>query len=153
MNKLILDEFKLAGLKLKQPTTNENGQSGTDCGNLWFRFEIERYADKIPGKLSDEIYAVYFDYEGDHTEGFSYFIGCKVKKDSIIPKGIDTLTIPEGTYKKIVTRGKMPDCLSDGWEKIWKSKTKRKYAFDFELYDHRSRDWNNAEIDIYLSIN
>ncbi len=153
MNKLQLDEFKLAGVKLEHRTTNENGQSGTDCGNLWLRFEIERYAEKIPGKSGDEIYAVYFDYEGDYTQGFTYFIGYKVSKDTVIPDGIDTLIIPAGTYKKIVTRGKMPDCISDGWKKIWKSKTKRKYTFDFEIYDQRSRDWENAEVDIYLSIN
>src|SRR5690349_14738453 len=39
MNKTEKDEFLLMGLKLNNKTTNENGQSGIDCGNLWQKFE------------------------------------------------------------------------------------------------------------------
>lgn len=79
-------EFKLIGLKLDHKTTNKGGQSSIDCGNLWQRFEIENFVERIPNKLGDEIYAVYFDYEGDNTEPFSYFIGCKVKQILMFPK-------------------------------------------------------------------
>jgi len=82
MEKTEKDEFKLIGLKLNNKTTNESGRSGIDCGNLWQKFETENFVEKIPGRLSDEIYAVYYDYEGDHTKPFSYFIGCKVKFDT-----------------------------------------------------------------------
>ena len=70
-----MEEITLIGLSLKTKTTNANGQSNIDCGNLWQEFEKENYADKIPGKLSDEILAVYHQYEGDYTKPFSYFIG------------------------------------------------------------------------------
>jgi predicted transcriptional regulator YdeE len=86
MDKIKKDEFKLIGLKLNNKTTNENGQSGIDCGSLWQTFEIENFAERIQDKLSDEIYAVYYDYEGDHTKPFSYFIGCKVKTTFKTPR-------------------------------------------------------------------
>src|SRR4051812_30578353 len=73
--------FRLIGLKLNKKTTNKGGQSAVDCGNLWQKFVKERAAERIPGKLSDDLYAVYFDYEGDYTQPFSYFIGSRVKSD------------------------------------------------------------------------
>jgi predicted transcriptional regulator YdeE len=152
MNKIELEEIKLIGLALGKKTTNEMGQSSIDCGNLWQRFEKENYANKIPGKLSDEILAVYHQYEGDHTHPFSYFIGCKVKADTKIPEGMDSLIVPKAIYQKINSSGKMPDCVADTWKQIWNSNIPRAYQTDFEVYDERSKDWSNAEVEIFISI-
>lgn len=147
-----IDKFKLVGLLLNQRTTNVNGQSGIDCGNLWQKFETENFAERIPDKLSEEIYAVYFDYEGDHTKPFSYFIGCKVKPEKEAPKGMDSLLIPDMVYSKIIAKGQMPDCIADAWKDIWASKIDRAYHYDFEIYDERSKDWSDAEVEIFVSI-
>ena len=122
--------------------------------NLGFgvQFEKENYAVKIPGKVSGEILAVYHDYEGDYTQPFSYFIGCKVNGDAEVPPGMDSLIIPKGNYQKIIARGKMPDCIANAWKEIWASHISRAYKADFEVYDERSKDWNNAEVDIYVSL-
>ena len=152
MNKIELEEIKLIGLSLKTKTNNENGRSGIDCGNLWQEFEKGCYVDKISGKLSDEILAVYHKYEGDSTKPFSYFIGCKVKTETEVPEGMDSLVIPKGMYQKINARGKMPDCVANAWKEIWSSNIYRAYQADFEVYDERSKEWSNAEVEIYLSI-
>ncbi len=151
MEKAKLPDFKLIGLKLDRKTTNEGGQSNIECGNLWKKFETENFARRIPNKLSDEIYAVYFDYEGDHTQPFSYFIGCRVEIDTEAPQGMDSLTIPEQSYTKVMAKGKMPDCLSNTWQDIWRSNIERSYRHDFEIYDDRSKDWSHAEVDIFVS--
>ena len=153
MSKTRKSEFKLIGLKLGNKTTNEGGQSGIDCGNLWQKFEKENFADKIPDKLSDEIYAVYFDYEGDYTKPYSYFIGCKVKIYADTPQGMDSLIIPASSFTKVIAKGKMPDCVANSWKDIWSSKTERAYKYDFEIYDERSKDWSNAEVEIFVSNN
>ena len=153
MDKTEKDAFKLIGLKLNNKTTNESGQSGIDCGNLWQKFETENFAERIPGKLSDEIYAVYYDYEGDYTKPFSYFIGCKVKIDTQNFQGMDSLIIPAGSYYKVIAKGKMPDCVANSWKKIWSSIIDRAYQFDFEIYDERSKDWNDAEVEVFVSSN
>ena len=153
MNKIKKTEIKLIGLKLHNKTTNEGGQSSIDCGNLWQKFERENFAERIPDKLSDEIYAVYFDYEGDHTKPFSYFIGCKVKSNTDPPQGMDNLTIPAGSFTKVIAKGKMPDCVANSWKDIWSSITDRAYKYDFEIYDERSEDWSNAEVEIFVSNN
>ena len=153
MDKTIKSEFKLIGLKLDNKTTNEGGQSGIDCGNLWQKFETENFAERILDKLSEDIYAVYFDYEGDYTKPFSYFIGCKVKMDTAVLQGMDSLVIPTENYSKVIAKGKMPDCVASSWKDIWNSNIDRAYNFDFEKYDERSKDWSNAEVEIFVSAN
>lgn len=147
-----LGEIRLMGVSLKSKTTNLNGQSAVDCGNLWQAFERSNYLKQIPDRLSDSVYAVYYAYEGDYMQPFSYFIGCPVKNDANAIDGLEMLTIPSGTYRKFTTKGILPDCISYTWKKIWESDIKRAYRTDFEVYDERSKVWNNAEVDILISV-
>lgn len=151
-NELKLSPITLIGLKISSKTTNENGQSMKDCGELWTRFEKEGVFSKIPNKLSDEVLAVYHDYEGDHTQPFSYFIGCKVEEGAHLPDDLDRLTIPSDNYQKVTAKGEMPVCIANKWREIWESDIPRAYNTDFEVYDEQSQDWSNAEVDIYLSV-
>ena len=146
-----LSDFKLIGLRLDKKTTNSGGQSNIDCGNLWQKFEKEDFAGRISNKIGDEVYAVYYDYEGDYTKPFLYFIGCRVKINSVLAQGMDTLIIPGQSYTKFIAKGKMPGCISNSWEDIWDSKIRRTYKYDFEVYDERSKDWDNAIVDIFVS--
>jgi predicted transcriptional regulator YdeE len=152
MNVIQIPAFTLIGLALKTKTTNANNQAATDCGNLWQQFEKENYVANIPGKTGDEIFAVYHDYEGDHTQPYAYFIGCKVNAGTAAPDGMDTLTIAEGKYQKIEAKGIMPDCVANAWREIWAQDTPRTYVADYEVYDDRSKDWANATVDIYLGV-
>lgn len=152
MNTEKIKGFKLVGLQLQHKTSNANGKSAQDCGALWQRFEKEKIATQIPDKLNEALYAVYFDYEGDHSQPFGYFIGCRVAQDAPVPPGLISLTIPDQQYIKVVAKGKMPDCMANAWRQIWKTDYMRAYGYDFEVYDRRSHDWNDAEVDIYLSV-
>jgi predicted transcriptional regulator YdeE len=49
-------------------------------------------------------------------------------------------------------KGKIPDCIANARKKIWTSNIPRKYQRDFKVYDERSKNWNDAEVDVYLSI-
>jgi predicted transcriptional regulator YdeE len=84
---------------------NKEGQSTIECGNLWQKFEKENLSAQIPHKAGDEIYAVYFDYEGDHTKPSPISFGCKVKPDTETPQGMDSLIIPKENYAKVVSKG------------------------------------------------
>lgn len=66
---------------------------------------------------------------------------------------MESLVIPSGTYTKKVAKGKMPDCITETWKEIWASDLPRAYKTDFEVYDERSQNWNEAEVDIKISIN
>lgn len=41
-------------------TTNENGQSAKDIGALWNKFMSEGILDKIPNKIDNTIYSIYY---------------------------------------------------------------------------------------------
>lgn len=146
-----LDEIRLAGLDLGHTTTNEGGQSSIDGEKLWKRFQAGKVAERIVNKTGDELYAVYYGYEGDHTKPFRYFLGCRVPAVREIPDEMDSLTIPASRYHKLTAKGKMPDCMVNTWKSIWESGIDRGYQYDFEVYDERSQNWNDAEVDIYLS--
>lgn len=148
-----MENFKLIGLKLKGKTKNQNGQSEKDCGELWQQFKVNKIAELIPNKISDSIYAVYYDYESDENGQYSYFLGCKVEENAQPPKELDEIIIPKQNYHKETVKGQMTGCISEAWARIWNSNINRKFGFDFEIYDDRSYDWNDAEIDIYLSVN
>jgi predicted transcriptional regulator YdeE len=151
MEKVKLNAFILVGLKLDHKTTNEGGQSNIDCGKLWQKFEKENFVQRIPNKLSDEIYSVYFEFEGDHTKPFSYFIGCKVETGTNVPEDMTSLIVAEGQYTKLTAKGKMPDCVANTWKQIWNSNIARRYQHDFEVYGELSKDWNNSEVEIFVS--
>lgn len=151
MEKVKKPGFRLIGLQLEKKTTNSGGQSSIDCGNLWQKFERGKFAEQIPDKMSNEIYAVYFEYEGNHAKPFAYFIGCQVKQDAETPAGMSSLTIPTQNYNKVVAKGKMPACISKAWQDIWNSDIERAYSYDFEVYDELSHDWSNAEVDIFVA--
>jgi len=143
--------FKLIGLLLGNKTSNLDNQSNIDCGNLWQKFEKDDIFNLIPSKLSNEVYAVYFNYKKDETTPFSYFIGCKVEENTETPSGLTDLLIPPQNYLKIIAKGVMTGCITEAWRTIWSSEVDRKFGFDFEIYDERSQDWNDAEVAIYVS--
>ena len=89
-----------------------------------------------------KLYAVYFDYEGDETNPFSYFIGCKTDKSLETPKELEDLVIPSQDYTRFSAKGGMTGCITDAWKQIWNSGLNRKFGFDFEVYDERSQDWS-----------
>ena len=134
MEKISLAEIKLIGLSLGRKTTNENGQSAIDCGSHLQKFEAGKYAERIPNKINAEIFAVYYDYENEHTGPYSYFIGCKVDDNTIAPEGMDSLVIPKAEYIKIIAKGIMPDCVANAWRDIWTGNLERTYQADFERF-------------------
>ena len=152
MNFTEIKKFRLIGLALDRKTSNENGKSAIDCGNLWQRFITEGFPDRIPGKQSDEVYAVYYQYEGDYTKPFSFFLGCKVNDSTEVPDGLDSLIIPDAKYQIFNSRGVIPECITDTWKEVWNSDILRTYKADFEVYGEKSKAWNDAEVEIYISI-
>ncbi len=145
-------KMTFVGIELESKTTNEGGKSAIDCGRLWQEFERGKYFEKIPNKLSDEIMAVYHDYENDHTGQFSYFIGCQVEECAVVADGMKLLIVPEGSFEKVTAKGLMPDCIAEAWKHIWAADLERAYLADFEVYDDRSQDWAKAEVDVFVSV-
>ena len=144
--------FRLIGIALAQKTTNDYGRSAVDCGSLWHRFMSEDILSKIPGALSPEIFAVYHDYDGDHTQPYAFFLGAQVPAGTVAPEGLVALDIPAGEYTVVTAKGVLPGSVMKAWSGIWTSNMARAYRPDFEVYGEKTMDPENSEVDIYVSV-
>lgn len=145
-----IDPFSIIGISKK--TSNIDNTASNDIGYLWQQFIRENLVDLIPNKISDDLYAVYTEYESDYMGAYTIFIGCRVSSLDHIPAGFESVEIKGGIYKKYSPKGKMPDVVVEGWQNIWDSNLDRNYTTDFELYDQRAANPENAVIDIYVAI-
>ncbi len=122
---------------------------------LWEKFWSEDIQNKISNKTSDEIYAVYTDYESDFTGHYTTIIGMSVDSLENIPKEFVGITIETDNYKKIVSKGKMPEAVVEIWLEIWADQnlnSRRAYNTDFTIQGKKYYYGNNAEVETYLSI-
>jgi len=103
-------------------------------------------------------FCVYTHYESDMNGDYTYFIGEEVTSFHEIGDDFKTLIIPAQSYAKFTNQpGPMPLVCIDMWKSIWKMEAEelggeRAYIADFEVYDHRSVDHNNVELDIYIGV-
>lgn len=107
----------------------------TQIGEVWERFLDENLADDIPERLDDCTVAMYFNYEGDHTQPYMFFLGCEVGDVACVPDGFALRTTPVGEYAEFVAVGEMPQSLIEKWQQIWSMDIKRNFAADYEIHD------------------
>ena len=151
MNYNTLDAFYLIGIEIR--TSNKNDQSATDIPKLWNRFMEEGTIEKIPNKVSGDIYCVYTDYEGDYTQPYTTIIGCKVSNLDNLPFGFRGIAINKNQYKKFMATGNLKDnVIWKEWLKIWNSDIDRSYDTDFEVYGEKAQNPENVEVDIFVSV-
>lgn len=153
MNNQTIQKFYVVGISTR--TSNANGQSATDIEALWQKFWGEEIQSQVPNKISDDIYAVYTDYETDFTGEYTTVIGLSVNSLDHIPEGMTGMTIETTAYQKIVSKGKMPEAILTTWLAIWADKeldSKRAYKADFTVHGKKYYDGDNAEVETYLSV-
>lgn len=147
-----IQSFSVIGISVR--TTNEKGQAGKDIPALWNKFIAETIAGKIPNKIEASIYCIYTEYEKDHTKPYTTILCCKVKNLNTIPNGMVGKTFDEGNYSKHIAKGNILQGMVFGeWTKIWNTEIDRKYSADFEVYGEKAQNPENAEVDIYVSLN
>ncbi|MBU6445981.1 MAG: effector binding domain-containing protein [Verrucomicrobia bacterium] len=132
-------------------TSNDSNAGPKDIPLLWQKFYAENIQSKIPNKASDEVIALYCDYEGDYTQPYSCVIGCIVNSLEQIPEGMVGKVVPESTFALYHTEGDFPKNLIDTWGHIWHSDLKRTYAGDYEVYGHKFSG-PSKEVDVLVAI-
>ena len=78
--------FKLIGISIR--TTNQDNHAAKDIGMLWSQFFEQAILDKIPNKISSDIYAVYTNYKSNFTEEYTVIIGVPVSTLKDVPEGM-----------------------------------------------------------------
>lgn len=153
MKNQTIQKFYIIGISTK--TKNENGQSAKDIEALWGRFWGEEIQNQIPNKVSNDIYAVYTDYETDFTGPYTTVVGLPVSSLENIPKGFVGITIETAVYQKFTSKGKMPGAVFNTWLEIWGNKElnlRRAYKADFTVHGQKYYDGDNAEVETYISV-
>ena len=151
MNNQTIQKFHVIGISAR--TTNENEQTTQDIPALWNKFMTEEIAKQIPNKIDNSVYCIYTEYEKDHTKPYTTILGCKVKNLDTIPNGMVGKTFEEATYAKHTAKGNiLQGLVFNEWIKIWNSNLDRVYTADFEVYDERTQNPENAEVDIFVAV-
>ncbi len=141
--------FFVSGIEVR--TTNENGRARKDIGDLWTRFMTDGLQYKIPGKLSEDVYCVYTDYETDHTGWYTAVIGCRVSEPEIDTVWFTAL-VPAGNFRIYQPKGKFPDCVADTWMQIWQDGVTRNYLADYDLYKAGAKSFEETETEIHIGV-
>lgn len=163
MNKLStqLPVIKLVGITAR---TNNAQLFESDPATNVVAKTVQHYfqnnvADKIASRKNPgTTFCVYTDYESDEKGDFTYFIGEEVTSFEKLDDGYHQITIPAQSYSKFTNPpGPMPNVCIDMWKSIWNMDQhglggKRTFIADFEIYDHRSADHQNAILDIYIGV-
>lgn len=156
-------EIKLIGLSVRTRNQDEFNPETAKIGKLFGQFLSQNISNQIPHRKNPGvIFSTYTNYESDYQGAYTYFIGEEVSDFKNIPEGLEPLIIPASRYLKFTTGpGKLPDIVISAWQEIWGMaenkylKTihlERIYQADFEIYDHRCADANQAIVDIYLGV-
>jgi predicted transcriptional regulator YdeE len=150
-----LDGFSVIGTEVR---TN-NTEAGKVIPRQWDRFFKEGLSARIPNRTDSNIVVVYSNYASDHRGDFDYLIGARVQDGSKPPTGMTLKVVPKARYAVLTTaQGPVGKVVSEAWQKIWTLEDsgglagRRTYKADFEVYDQRSRDPNNSQVDIYIGV-
>lgn len=146
-----IESFTVIGIKIR--TTNQNMQASKDIPAVWQRFVSEEIAKKIPNKIDDAIYAIYTNYESDYQGAYDMILGCKVSTKVNIPEGMIAQEFKRDKYIQFISKGRMKDnSVYKTWTKIWATDLDRSYNADFEIYSKKSRNPEDMEVDIFISV-
>lgn len=133
-------------------TSNAPEAGPYDIPKLWERFYSENISAQIPNKISNEIVALYCDYEGDYTQPYSLVIGCPVSSLDAVPEGMVAKVIPAASYTIFRAVGEHPASLIEAWGKVWQANLKRTYTFDYEVYGDKFFSGSPKEVSVYIAI-
>jgi predicted transcriptional regulator YdeE len=151
---VIIPEKKVVGFNTR--TSNEIEMAAGPKGNiatLWQQFFKQNLKDTLANKLSDHVYAIYTQYESDHTGQYSLIIGHEVIDFTNAPDGTLPIIVAPGNFLKFTAPDNSPASVLALWQHIWNffanfKDFKRTYAADFELYDFA----RSKQLEIYIAV-
>ncbi|HEX3352604.1 MAG: GyrI-like domain-containing protein [Terriglobales bacterium] len=151
-------EFSVIGIEARTNNAREMTNAGI-IPKQWSRFFAEGILSRIPNQVDPTIYALYTDYASDRNGDYTFLIGAKVSGTSTIPAGMVAKKVPAGKYAVVTSaRGPVQSVVPQAWQQIWTLEDKsqlggrRAYKADFEVYDQRSRDPQDSQVDIYVGL-
>lgn len=146
--KLEREEKVIMGIECR--ITEPMKAGSREIPQLWERFEREEIAVQIPQKKSEEVIALYCDYEGDHTQPYTLVIGCPIESVGEIPEGMVVKKAPAASYAVFPVRGAFPQSLMAVWKQVWELELPRSYQGDYEVYGEKFSE--SAELEVFIAL-
>lgn len=149
--------FYVVGITARTNNAQEMSGNGK-IGDVWQTFLQPSLVAKIPNKIGVDPIAVYTDYETDHTGHYTYLLGLPTAPVEALPANLTVKHIPAGRYAVFSSdRGPLIQVVPEIWQRIWSMSPKelggtRSFKTDFEIYDQRAADPENAQIDVYVGL-
>lgn len=110
--------LRIIGIELR----TSNSEAMQTIPPHWQRFTQENVLANIPGKLSDEVYAVYTHFEnaGLNNQGiYSLIIGAPVSSVQAVPPGMAHAVLPASPRAVFpVPEGRF-DQVGPVWQEVW----------------------------------
>lgn len=151
-------EFSIIGIQVRTSNAKEMTGQG-DIPKQWSKFYKEGIADKIPHKVDSTVYAVYTNYASDYNGEYDFIIGMKVSGASDVPPGMVAKKVPSGRFAVITSaKGPVERVVPQAWQRVYSLDDNRQlggaraYKADFELYDQRSQNPQDAQLDLYIGL-
>jgi predicted transcriptional regulator YdeE len=156
--KIHQEAFSIVGIEARTSNAQEMKGEGV-IPKQWQKFFQDGVQQKIANRTDPNLYALYTDYASDRDGEYSFVIGVKVDAGAPVPPGMVLKKIPGGDYAVITSeKGPVAKVVVAAWQKVWALEDKaqlgapRTYKADFEIYDSRSTDPQNSQVDLYIGL-
>ncbi|MFC6079997.1 GyrI-like domain-containing protein [Sphaerisporangium aureirubrum] len=143
-------ETLVIGYAVRTDNADEADPSRAKLPGLWARAGAPGAFAHIPGRVDENLYAVLFDYEGEHQGAYTQVVGAAVRTAARLPEGMVAVRVPSVPSLKVEAHGPMPQALIEAWQEVWRhteagSVPPRAFTTDLEIH-HR------AGVDLYLAV-
>ncbi len=122
------------GIELR--TSNDEAFSTIPA--FWQRFSSEGGPARVPGRLSDEVYAVYtqFAQAGVDNRGvYSLVIGAAVPPEATVPAGLTRAVVPASRRAVFEVEPGRFDLVGEAWQRIWqRADLPKTFIAEYEHY-------------------
>ncbi|MEJ8547401.1 GyrI-like domain-containing protein [Brevibacillus borstelensis] len=140
-------------------TTNEREVSGEGkIPGLWERFFATDVSGRAKAVKNPHLtYTLYTEYENGANGEYTVLIGHETEAGEQAEEGMEVILVPAGKYAVFTSeRGPVGTVVTEAWKRIWEwsstSLERRIFTGDFELYDARDFDPQDAVVRIYVAI-
>ena len=104
----------------------------------WQRFGEQAVLTHIPGRLTDDVYAVYTHFTNagrDNVGSYSLVIGAQVHPDTPLPAGMTRAVVPASARAVFAVEKGRFDQVGAAWQDIWtRSDLDKTFVADYEHY-------------------
>lgn len=157
MNTKVVEEggFTVVGIQVRTSNSKEMTSEGV-IGRQWHRFMSEELIEQIANRVDSSIVAVYTEYASDHNGDYTYVLGAKVSAAKDLPPGMVAKKIPAGRYAVFISeKGRVEQVVPAIWQRINSlpksaSGGDRAYKADYEIYDQRSANPQDARVEVHV---